>query len=50
VQGGKLVAKPYIPLLQENNVRTGFFEPEQFQSVKHPSDRQHGVRDLRQIR
>src|SRR5207244_4442665 len=34
VQAGKLVSKPYIPLLKENNVRKGFFEPEQFRSVK----------------
>src|SRR5207248_7208264 len=34
IQGGKLVSKPYIPLLKENNVRAGFFEPAQFQSVK----------------
>ena len=25
--------KPYIPTLKENNVRTGFFKPEQFMSV-----------------
>lgn len=35
VQGGKLMTRPYIPLLKENNVRTGFFEPEQFKSVKN---------------
>jgi integrase len=35
VQGGKLVAKPYIPMLKENNVRQGFFEPDQFKSVKN---------------
>jgi len=34
VQGGKLTAKPYVPLLKERNVRRGFFEPEQFQRVK----------------
>ena len=26
VQSGKMLAKPYIPLLKENNVRQGFFE------------------------
>lgn len=35
VQGGKLVSKPYIPMLKENNVRKGFFEPAQFESVKN---------------
>ena len=35
VQAGKLVSKPYMPLLKESNVRTGFFEPEQFNSVKN---------------
>jgi integrase len=34
VQAGKLVSKPYIPLLHEHNVRQGFFEPEQFTRVK----------------
>lgn len=33
VQGGKLHAKPHIPLLQENNARKGFFEAAQFESV-----------------
>ncbi len=33
IQGGKLLYKPHIPMLRENNVRTGFFEPEQFVSV-----------------
>jgi integrase len=32
-QAGKLLARPYIPLLKEHNVRKGFFEPEQFLSV-----------------
>ena len=36
VQCGKLLVVPYIPMLRENNVRTGFFEREQFQAVlKH---------------
>ena len=35
VQGGKLMMRPYIPMLKENNIRKGFFEPEQFQSVKN---------------
>ena len=29
-----LLAKPYIPLLREDNTRSGFFELEQFQSVR----------------
>jgi integrase len=33
-QAGKLMVRPYIPLLKENNVRKGFFEPEQFASVR----------------
>ena len=33
MQAGKLMTKPYIPLLKEgNNVRTGFFERAQFES------------------
>lgn len=36
VQAGKLHAKPHIPMLRENNTRTGFFEPAQFEAVcKH---------------
>jgi integrase len=33
VQAGKLHAKPHIPLLRENNTRTGFFEQAQFEAV-----------------
>jgi integrase len=33
LQAGKLLAIPYVPMLRENNVRTGFFEAEQFASV-----------------
>ena len=33
VQGQKLYHRPHIPLLQERNVRTGFFEAEQFADV-----------------
>ncbi len=30
----KILAKPYIPMLAENNVRTGFFEPYQLEAVR----------------
>jgi integrase len=33
VQAGKLLHKPHIPLLREENARTGFFEPEQYASL-----------------
>ena len=33
MQAGKLLHKPHIPLLREDNTRTGFFEPDQFRSV-----------------
>ena len=33
VQSGKLLAKPYIPLLQEDNIRRGFFEWDQYEAV-----------------
>jgi len=36
VQAGKLRFKPHIPMLRENNVRSGFFEPEQYLAIlKH---------------
>ena len=34
VQGGKLLHRPHIPLLQEHNMRAGFFEREAFESVR----------------
>lgn len=34
VKDGKLYTKPYIPMLQEKNVRRGFFEVEQFAAVR----------------
>jgi integrase len=33
MQSGKLLHRPHIPLLKEDNTRTGFFEAEQFTSV-----------------
>ena len=33
LQAGKLLYRPHIPMLREDNVRKGFFEPEQFASV-----------------
>ncbi len=33
IQAGKLLHKPHVPLLREDNTRTGFFEPEQFTSL-----------------
>ena len=35
MQAGKLLVRPYIPLLHEGNVRTGFFEREQVERVQH---------------
>ena len=34
VESGKLAYQPKVPMLKENNARTGFFEPEQFESVR----------------
>jgi integrase len=36
IKAGKLYSRPHIPMLQEDNTRQGFFEPEQFAAVlKH---------------
>ena len=34
VKDGKLMVKPHIPMLKENNVRTGFFERDEFERVR----------------
>jgi integrase len=34
VQGGRLLTRPHIPMLKENNVRTGFFERQEFEDVR----------------
>ncbi len=33
IQGGRLHAKPHIPMLRESSPRSGFFEPEQYRAV-----------------
>jgi integrase len=33
VQGAKLLHRPHIPMLREDNTRTGFFEPDHYTSV-----------------
>jgi integrase len=35
IQAGKLFHKPHIPLLREENTRIGFFEAEQFASMRN---------------
>jgi integrase len=34
IQAGKLLHRPHIPMLRENNVRTGFFERTEFEAVR----------------
>jgi integrase len=34
VQAGKVLQVPHVPMLRERNTRTGFFEREQFESVR----------------
>lgn len=34
VGGGELLSKPKIPMLKLSNVRTGFFETDQFEAVR----------------
>ena len=33
-RGECLVTEPHIPMLREDNIRTGFFEREEFESVR----------------
>jgi integrase len=33
MQANKLLHRPHVPMLQEDNTRTGFFEPDRFDSV-----------------
>jgi integrase len=33
IQAGKLLTRPYVPMLAETNIRTGFFDREQIDSV-----------------
>ena len=33
-QSAKLLHRPYIPMLRENNVRQGFFERDQYESIR----------------
>jgi hypothetical protein len=33
IKAGKVATRPHFDMLQENNVRTGFFESEQFRAV-----------------
>lgn len=34
MQAGKLLYRPHIPMLEEHNVRTGFFERDEFEAVR----------------
>jgi len=35
IQAGKLLQRPHIPMLAENNIRKGFFERAQFEAVRN---------------
>ena len=44
IQAGKLLAKPYIPLLREDNIRTGFFERHEIDAVlRHLPEALRGI-------
>jgi len=34
MKAGKMLHRPHVPMLQENNVRKDFFEREQFDAVR----------------
>jgi integrase len=34
IQAGKILMKPHIPMLKENNARKGFFEQESFEAIR----------------
>ena len=36
IKDGRIAMRPHIPLLREDNVRVGFFEPDQLASVLSP--------------
>jgi integrase len=47
VQAGSLLTRPYIPLLHERNVRTGFFEREELQCLtEHLPPHMRGIADF----
>jgi len=44
VQHGRLLTRPYVPMLKERGARAGFFEPEQFARVRaHLKPHYHGI-------
>ena len=40
IQAAKILHKPHVPMLRESNVRTGFFEPAQYEAVRARLQRQ----------
>jgi hypothetical protein len=47
IQAGKLLQLPHIPMLAEDNVRKGFFERAEFESVREAGTDLPGDRDTR---
>jgi len=33
-QSSKIMTRPYIPMLKKNNVRKGFFDRDEFESIR----------------